>query len=344
MKLTNQDKWNEMVDWAINNRNARESSVEEYWTDTLIEVFGYSKINGEIIIRPSISIGSSNRTIPDIIVSVDDTQLFMVELKQLNILCRKNNEQQLFSYLKQTKGNIGVLICHDIYLYDYDYNKNDDEQIKLKIPFEKNNEDGIKFIELFSKESFDKEKIKQFIQEKIQKERNIAEIKELALDMCYIKDLIIKDLSSLFQREEVEEALKDCIIIETSLPDIDEVLVRPRMPFALPSPSFNKVKIFRLLNGLKNSGQLTEEMIINFQNKEYSNRVFSLAYKLLTDNYIETIDGRGHPRYYNSPQFSFNGKKYYVCSQWWDHCKGLRDDFAKKYGIDLESNKYDNNF
>lgn len=347
--MTNQDKWNEIVEWAINNRNERESNVEEYWKDTLTEDLGYSKKNGEIIIRPSIVIGSSKRTIPDIQVSVNNTQLFMIELKQLNLQYDNKFEEQLFSYLRQTKGNIGVLICHDIYLYDYDYNKNDDKQLKLKIPFEKDNEDGIKFIELLSKEFFDKGKIKAFIQEKTQKERNITEIEEYIKDKNYIKDLIIKDLNSIYKQEEIEQALKKFDI--NVLAKSEQIITdddTPKFPGKgkrtyYPRDGKNKVKIFKLLEGLKNSKQLTDEMIRDFQNRDYSNRVFGLGFKLLTDTSNAIFDSRGHLRYYSSPQFIFNGKKYYVCSQWWDSCKVNRDEFARKYGIDLESNKYDNN-
>lgn len=350
--VTNQDKWNEIVEWAINNRNERESVVEEYWKDTLTEDLGYSKKNGEIIIRPSISLGSSSRTIPDIIVSVGNIQFFMIELKQLYIPYEKKNEEQLFSYLRQTKGNIGVLICHDIYLYDYDYNKNDKEQAKFKIPFEKDNEDGIKFIELFSKEFFDKRKIKEFIQEKTQKERNILEIKKFLndKDKDYVKNLIINDLSSLFKPEEIEQSLED-FNITIAPKSVSEEFTNPqiftkgqRTPPINSRDGKNKVKIFKLLEGLKNSNQITDEMMRDFQNKDYSNRIFGLSHKLLTDNYNAIFDGRGHFRYYTKTQFSFNGKKYYVCSQWWEHCKALRDDFARKYGIDLENNKNDNCF
>lgn len=72
-------------------------------------------------------------------------------------------EKQLLNYMSHTdlRLSIGVLVCSKIYLYFYNVAEN--SKICLEISFTPENPDGIKFIEFFSKENFNSEKIKDFI-------------------------------------------------------------------------------------------------------------------------------------------------------------------------------------
>jgi len=70
---------------------------------------------------------------------------------------------QLFSYLKQLRNDLGILICDKIYIYNYDYNKSDEEQDRVVIDFSIDNDIGANFVELFSKSAFMKTSVKEFI-------------------------------------------------------------------------------------------------------------------------------------------------------------------------------------
>lgn len=347
MKLTNQDKWNEMVEWCEKNRFVPEEKVQFEWESFFADsdFFGYSKRNGEIDNKRSITLGSKDRVIPDIIIRKDNKDLFVVELKQLCKPLDEKFRKQLFSYLKQLELNIGILICQSVYIY---YFKGDCEYSYVNVPFKKDSQDGARIVELFSKDNYDREKIKDFIVSKTKKDKNINEIKEL-INNEYIIDLIKKDLQKGYDNDEIEEALNAFSIIaekKTKMPPIiGGILVRdPRLPRPpRDDDSNNKLKALRLLYGLREEKKITDEMLRLFQDRDASNQIFRLNYKLLESNENNLWQANQYRFYPNDP-IIINGTKYWICSQWAPFTKPDRDAFAKKYGIDLESNKYDNCF
>lgn len=209
--MTNKDKWNRIVELYKINYNKKEDYIQKLWEYIFYECLGYSQLNEEIDTHRIIRLGSTDRVIPDIILKKDNQDLFVTELKQYNIGYDIKIENQLFSYLKQLKCNIGLLICNKIYIYVYDYAKNDSEQIKFEIPFEKDIEDGIKFIELFSKDTFDRKNIQEFIILKTATKCNIKKIKE-KINSVYVLGLIKQDLAKTYSNEEIEESLKEISI------------------------------------------------------------------------------------------------------------------------------------
>ncbi len=186
-------KWNQLVELHAKAFLEPESVVQNLWESAFTEVFGYSRLFGELDCHRTIRIGSIDRVIPDIIIKEEKEDLFIVELKQQNKYFYGGMERQLFSYLKQLKMNVGILICNKLYVYDYDVSKNDDNQSKLEIAFEKDNPDGIKFIELFSKGNFKKSAVSELIQEKAKSERTTKEI-EGKITNEYLLNLIKSDL------------------------------------------------------------------------------------------------------------------------------------------------------
>ena len=102
--------------------------------------------------------------------------------------------------------SIGILVCEKLYLYFYNHsdNKND----CLEIPFEKDNEFGIKFMELFNKSNFDVENVKNFIQSEAKNKNDISKIKkEISAEL--LKQLLIEHFIKNYNKIAVESALKD---------------------------------------------------------------------------------------------------------------------------------------
>ncbi|WP_294012278.1 hypothetical protein [uncultured Treponema sp.] len=101
--------------------------------------------------------------------------------------------------------SIGVLVCEKLYLYFYNHsdNKND----CLEIPFEKDNELGIKFMELFNKNNFDVEKARDFIQSETKNKNDISNIKtEISEEL--VKNLLTEHFIKIYDKDVVESALK----------------------------------------------------------------------------------------------------------------------------------------
>ena len=115
-------------------------------------------------------------------------------------------EKQLISYLKQLHISTGILICSKIYVYIYHYSP---EVIKkLEIPFEKNNPDGIKFIELFQKNCFSEKAIEDFIDANRKFEENIIKIKADTNEALVLK-LLGEHFEKEYSKQEFEAAIKD---------------------------------------------------------------------------------------------------------------------------------------
>ena len=212
--MTSAEKWNRIVEYFNRHLNAKEEVVQDVWERILAEFFGYSSLNGEIDIQRTVHTGAANSMEPDIIIKNSSRDLFVVELKRHNMLLDKGMEKQLISYLKQLQNDMGILICNKIYIYDYNYNKSDYEQDRAEIEFEQNNPDGIKFIEMFSKGTFDKATVKEFVRQQTDSAKNAQLIrKELTTDFAI--DLLRDYFTLKYDEAGFKQAIKDFDILVT---------------------------------------------------------------------------------------------------------------------------------
>lgn len=194
--------WNKIVECCNLHINSSEKKIQCLWENIFAELLGYSRLNGDIDSFRSMQIGSSERIITDIIIRNNDNDLFIVELKKHNIsYC---GEKQLLSYLKLLHNDLGILISDKIYIICYDYNKSDTEQIKIE--FIQNHPDGIKFVELFSKANFNKEKIKEFIYTTNQFNHNVNKIKE-KITKDFLLSILEQAFMPEFSHKEFEQAI-----------------------------------------------------------------------------------------------------------------------------------------
>ena len=201
------EKWNTVVMDVLKKKNESENVIQSLWESNFFDVdlFGYSRRRGEIDVWRKIRIGSSERTIPDIVIRNADrqTDLFVVEMKQYNRRFCEDYKKQLFSYMQLLDLNIGVLICDKIFLY---YRKNNTTEYCMEIPFEEDNQYGAKFIELFSRNHFDNKQVEDFICTETTKLQRIQEIRH-DFQQLNIKELIVEHYTGKYTAEEVREAL-----------------------------------------------------------------------------------------------------------------------------------------
>ena len=172
------EKWNKLVELYNKHFNDKEEVIQNLWENIFVEFFGYSRFGGEIERQRNIRIGSTERVITDIIIKESNTDLFIIELKQYNLSHSAAMELQLMSYLKQLRLDTGILVCDKIYVFDYDYGKADDEQNRAEIAFTTDNPDGVRFVEMFSKNNFTKSAVKDFIRLQSESVEKVDRIKE----------------------------------------------------------------------------------------------------------------------------------------------------------------------
>jgi len=206
--MTATEKWNMIVKIYNTHLNESEEVVQSLWERIFAEFFGYSSFSGEIERHRNIQIGSTERVITDIIIKDGNTDLFVVELKRHNLSFSKEMEMQLLSYLKQLRINTGILVCNKIYLYDYDNSKDDNEQDIAIIEFNQDNPDGVRFVELFGKNTFNKTDIAEFVHKQKVFTENVRKIvNELNTDL--VMNLVQNYFIEKYNKNEFEQAIKD---------------------------------------------------------------------------------------------------------------------------------------
>ncbi len=296
--ITTQEIWNNIVDLYNTHKNAEESALQFLWCDIFAEYFGYSRLNNEIDSHRTIQIGSYERAIPDIILKNKEQDLFVVELKKHNFTFSINMQQQLFSYLKQTRITTGVLICDKIYIYDFDYHTADDQQKKAVIDFYKDNEDGNKFVEMFLKTTFSKESVVAFIREKIALQNDIQKIKQ-SLSRELIFDLLKQHFYATYPQNIVDNTLANynIAIIKLSPPNPTPFPPPNPTPFPSPDPTFKYTAIdFCRKNGFRDMESFnTTYATLGQTSVDYPANV---SPNHLTKDWYIVLNDTKHRRYY----------------------------------------------
>ena len=210
--MQSMEKWNSIVSSFNEHKKSKEEQVQSLWEQIFTQFFNYGTLLKTLDAQKSFSIGSSGSLRPDIILKRDSKPICAVELKQESMSLSSKYETQLFSYLKQIKCNVGVIIADKIYLYAYEYQKDDSEQTMIEIPFDKNNPDGEAFVELFSYDAFNDDAIFKFVKEKIDHLKNVKSIRE-SISKNYVVEVLKKYLGEKYSNSEIEEALDSIEII-----------------------------------------------------------------------------------------------------------------------------------
>jgi len=335
------DSWNWLVQHHSTHLNSKEKVVQEVWKDIFHEIFGYSKLNNEIEPHRNIRIGSSERVITDIIIRLNNSDIFVVEVKQHNMPKTKEMELQLFSYLKLLHLSIGVLICDKIYIYDYNYSINDSNQSFVTIDFIKGNELGIQFATIMSKETFDKTLIKEFIQTQKSKlnQMNLLkqELRDKNLIMSLVENYFVNKYDSKTYQDVLDTMEINIQVFDKSKDFVDvNVNHQPKVMTQQPrvAKGNNEKIIMDILRNIKCNGLLNEELLKKLQNIDFAKKMFKLRstkYPILflEKNFYTKYTQDERRRFYQST-LEHNGEIYLVSSQWFQdgiklfqawHCK-----------------------
>ncbi len=165
------EKWNELC--FILSESIPSNASEQVFELKVIQAFeklGWSHFKKEISVRENIQLGASNRITPDIIIKSDNTNLFVIEVKNPSAdLKNPSYQNQLSSYMRMLRLNFGILIGNEIKIFvDGSLVGSNQSELLEKISFRKDNPQGLNFINLFQKETFSYENIEKYIQKKIE--------------------------------------------------------------------------------------------------------------------------------------------------------------------------------
>lgn len=219
------DIWNEIcfeLSTCIQN-NVLEKEYENAVCNCMV-LLGWKKYRGEIVTQYPVQAGHENKY-ADIVILQDNVEQFVIEIKRPNHILQEEDERQLFSYMRLLKHQVifGLYIGDKIRLYYDDIASQQLPEQVFSIDIEENNPDGLKFVELFSKDSFNVQTVTDFckeqkmiFQKQIQIQNEIAHILSDTSGQIFKDALRGKYLSEGYSEEWVESVLNQIALTVSS--------------------------------------------------------------------------------------------------------------------------------
>lgn len=219
------DIWNEIcfeLSTCIQN-NVLEKEYENAVCNCMV-LLGWKKYRGEIVTQYPVQAGHENKY-ADIVILQDNVEQFVIEIKRPNHILQEEDERQLFSYMRLLKHQVifGLYIGDKIRLYYDDIASQQLPEQVFSIDIEENNPDGLKFVELFSKDSFNAQTVTDFckeqkmiFQKQIQIQNEIAHILSDTSGQIFKDALRGKYLSEGHSEEWVESVLNQIALTVSS--------------------------------------------------------------------------------------------------------------------------------
>ena len=139
---------------------------------------GWAPWRGEIKHKPSLRIGNRGSMQPDILVSRDGEDQFVIEVKRPNHSQLGEDINQLESYMRQLKLEVGLYIGERLEIF---YDKPGSKHVVsvMKISLDLDEKRGSRFVELFSKEGFSKKEIVEFCEERLREIKRQASLNNI---------------------------------------------------------------------------------------------------------------------------------------------------------------------
>jgi len=211
------EKWNELC--FILSESIPANASEQVFELKVIQAFeklGWSHFKKEISVRENIQLGASNRITPDIIIKSNDTNLFVIEVKNPSAdLKNPTYQNQLSSYMRMLRLNFGILIGNEIKIYvDGSLVGSNQSELLERITFKKDNPQGLNFINLFQKETFSYENIERYIQKKIEsiKENQTVENLKNEITTTEYSEYLKNELKNKLLREHSESVIEKVLV------------------------------------------------------------------------------------------------------------------------------------
>ena len=214
------EKWNKLCYYLSEKIQTDIPEIEfEPIVEKGLEFLGWDEFSGDFDIRPNYQLGSTRKSLrPDFVIKSNETgeKLFVVEIKRPKVPLSNQNQTQLSTYMRQFKLDFGILIGPQIQIfYDGELNNKENAILIENIEFNRDNEKGRQFTELFSKDKFDKDTLNDFAKKsfrKINEKETEKEITRKILSENFkeiISDIIVEKLSVEYDINLVTKVLSN---------------------------------------------------------------------------------------------------------------------------------------
>lgn len=349
------EKWNELC--YILSENLPSNMSEQLFELKVIQVFeklGWSEFNNEIVVRESIQLGASNRIIPDLVLkSKEKGNLFVVEVKKPSLEIDKSTfKGQLSSFMGIMRVELGILIGNKIQLFldGKFFNKNDIVLID-EIEFKRDNEKGIKFVELFSKDNYNKQNIEKYAQDKLQQLEEIEDFKRLKNQLLSenynekVVDYLKTELLKEYSENTIEKVLK---VIEVKINSKNTIVPLEnyethRVYKHKKAENFNELNrklpigkyVRKTFYELVKDNSIDRTEIERLQRSDYSKLTFDIQFPFMVK---ENSPNYERIRYWKNP-YQINGEIFFVCSQWFEVPQNNDRPYYEEWLQKMKNNK-----
>ena len=143
--------------------------------DLLMEMnLGWHK--SQIDEQLSMQLGSKERLIPDVVITKDDRNRFVMEVKEPAHVKTQKNIDQLVSYMKQLETPVGIYVGRELEVYFKSFGDGSEPKLIMSLDFNPEDEYGDDFMTLFSESEFTVQKVNDYLkahEEKMAFETNV---------------------------------------------------------------------------------------------------------------------------------------------------------------------------
>lgn len=358
-----QEKWNQFIYPLLEDKkNGVEEAKYHKTIEYQLQLLGWTLYKKEIWHKLNIPIGNNGCIQPDILITKDGENQFVIEVKHPQHIQIAKDRDQLVSYMRQLKLEIGIYIGEHIEIF-YDKPKSENAVSVLTIPLELDKKRGERFVELFSRERFSQETIIQFCEERIKEMRHQESLNKIKEDLLgqaqqkiteCVKMYLIEKYGNTFSENDIVDML-ETIEFKATLKGSQQqnTAVIPQIVFQrqqVDTPKFSHDNTRYSING---STFLNKRRFVLQLVKVYVEQHPNLTFLELEQIFTPRLQGsngvirpiahireKEHNRYFMKDHellHSADGIDFAVCSQWGIFNTPKVVERAKELGYEIKT-------
>ncbi len=157
--------WSKICDILEKYANREnEMAYQKSIIDLLLETnLGWHK--DQIKEQPSMQLGSTKRLVPDVVITKDSRNKFIMEVKVPSHVRTQKDIDQLISYMKQLETPVGIYVGKELEVYFKNIGDGSDPKLVMHLEFKPGDEHSEDFMTLFSEPGFTIHKVIDYLKE-----------------------------------------------------------------------------------------------------------------------------------------------------------------------------------
>lgn len=205
------DKWCEIVE-ILQLACERHSITEreyQHEIEACLRILGWKTSNETMCSQYTINIGSSSSMRVDIVLCKNGQAVLPIEIKKPTNQFKYRQTEQLISYMRQLKLNVGLFIGENIQIY---YDNPQDKAASTSVfeaEIQKSDSNGDKICNLLNYDNFTIENIEKFCQEQYQYKIKNKQLQECIREFFLQSDAVKNVVKEKFLKEGFEETALD---------------------------------------------------------------------------------------------------------------------------------------